>query len=144
VGRKACKCPIEGADRRAGRSDDDNIVLHVVTPFGTRLDGVGNSPGYRQARMRRQSAAYGRILGMWALPCQLEGLPVRSASIAREERPADAATIPASSPPSWIVMSLTQWQAAVEGRLLCGIGVKRLRDAPAEWSRQYAMLGLAT
>src|SRR5207245_10449078 len=57
VGRKARKCPIEGADRRAGRSDDDNIVLHVVTPFGPRLDGVGNSPGYRQARMRWRRSA---------------------------------------------------------------------------------------
>ena len=34
-------------------------------------------------------------------------------------------------------------QAAVEGRLPRGIGVARLRDAPAEWSRQHAMLGLA-
>jgi hypothetical protein len=34
-------------------------------------------------------------------------------------------------------------KAAVEGRLSCGIGVNRLRDAPAEWSRQYAMLGLS-
>jgi hypothetical protein len=33
--------------------------------------------------------------------------------------------------------------AAVEGRLPRGIGVARLRDAPAEWSRQYAMLGLS-
>ena len=33
-------------------------------------------------------------------------------------------------------------QGAVEGRLPRGIGVTRLRDAPAEWSRQYAMLGL--
>ena len=33
-------------------------------------------------------------------------------------------------------------QAAIEGRLPRGIGVTRLRDAPAEWSRQYAMLGL--
>ena len=33
-------------------------------------------------------------------------------------------------------------KAAVEGRLPRGIGVTRLRDAPAEWSRQYAMLGL--
>jgi len=46
-----------------------------------------------QARMRRRrSAAYGRILGMWALACQLEGLPACSASIVREERPADAAS----------------------------------------------------
>jgi site-specific DNA recombinase len=34
-------------------------------------------------------------------------------------------------------------QAAVEGRLPRGIGVTRLRDAPVEWSRQYAMLGLS-
>jgi hypothetical protein len=34
-------------------------------------------------------------------------------------------------------------QAAIEGRLPRGIGVTRLRDAPAEWSRQYGMLGLS-
>jgi site-specific DNA recombinase len=32
--------------------------------------------------------------------------------------------------------------AAIKGRLPRGIGVERLRDAPIEWSRQYAMLGL--
>jgi site-specific DNA recombinase len=34
-------------------------------------------------------------------------------------------------------------KAAVEGRLPRGIGITRLRDAPAEWTRQYAMLGLS-
>ena len=34
-------------------------------------------------------------------------------------------------------------KAAVKGRLPRGIGVTRLRDAPAEWSRQCAMLGLS-
>jgi hypothetical protein len=33
-------------------------------------------------------------------------------------------------------------KAAIEGRLPHGIGVTRLRDAPVEWSRQLAMLGL--
>jgi hypothetical protein len=33
-------------------------------------------------------------------------------------------------------------KAAIEGRLPRGIGVARLCDAPAEWSRQYRMLGL--
>src|SRR5262245_33789719 len=33
-------------------------------------------------------------------------------------------------------------KAAIEGRLPRVIGVTRLRDAPAEWSRQHAMLGL--
>ena len=33
-------------------------------------------------------------------------------------------------------------KAAVEGRLPRGLGVERLRDAPAEWSRQFETLGL--
>jgi site-specific DNA recombinase len=35
-------------------------------------------------------------------------------------------------------------KAAIEGRLPRGIGVARLCDAPAEWSRQYRMLGLTS
>jgi site-specific DNA recombinase len=35
-------------------------------------------------------------------------------------------------------------QAAVEGCLPRGVGVANLRDGPAEWSRQHAMLGLST
>src|SRR5262249_10643014 len=83
VGRKARKCPIEGADRRAGRSDDDDIVLHVVTPFGIRLDGVGNSPGYRagphEAAVVRHlrphpwnvgaGLSIGRIAGLFCINC---------------------------------------------------------------------------
>jgi hypothetical protein len=33
-------------------------------------------------------------------------------------------------------------KAAIEGRLPRGIGVASLREAPAEWSRQYERLGL--
>ncbi len=33
-------------------------------------------------------------------------------------------------------------KAAIEGRLPLGIGVSRLRDAPAEWSSQNIELGL--
>ena len=34
-------------------------------------------------------------------------------------------------------------KAAAEGRLPRGIGVAALRDAPAEWSRQFERLGLS-
>lgn len=34
--------------------------------------------------------------------------------------------------------------AAIDGTLPRGVGVARLRDAPAEWSKQHAMLGLAS
>ena len=33
-------------------------------------------------------------------------------------------------------------RAAVEGRLPRGINIERLRDAPAEWSKQFEALGL--
>jgi site-specific DNA recombinase len=33
-------------------------------------------------------------------------------------------------------------RAAVEGRLPRGINIEPLRDAPAEWSRQFEALGL--
>jgi site-specific DNA recombinase len=33
-------------------------------------------------------------------------------------------------------------RAAVEGRLARGINIERLRDAPAEWSKQFEALGL--
>jgi len=41
-------------------------------------------------------------------------------------------------------LSPTLVKAAIDGRLPRGIGVAQLRDAPAEWSRQHAMLGLAS
>jgi site-specific DNA recombinase len=34
-------------------------------------------------------------------------------------------------------------KAAIDGRLPHGMGVARLGDLPAEWSRQHQMLGLA-
>jgi site-specific DNA recombinase len=34
-------------------------------------------------------------------------------------------------------------KAAIDGRLPRGVGIARLRDAPAEWSHQHATLGLA-
>jgi len=40
-------------------------------------------------------------------------------------------------------LSPTLVKAAIDGRLPRGVGIARLRDAPAEWSRQHAMLGLA-
>jgi hypothetical protein len=35
-----------------------------------------------------------------------------------------------------------RYRAAVEGRLPRGVNIARLRDAPAEWSRQFEALGL--
>ena len=40
-------------------------------------------------------------------------------------------------------LSPTLVKAAIDGRLPRGVRLARLRDAPAEWSRQHTMLGLA-
>jgi DNA invertase Pin-like site-specific DNA recombinase len=41
-------------------------------------------------------------------------------------------------------LSPTLVMAAIDGTLPRGVGVARLRDAPVEWSKQHAMLGLAS
>jgi len=49
---------------------------------------------------------------------------------------------------SWLIRQQVQTaspdlvQAAIAGRLPHGMGIARLTDLPAEWSRQYQMLGL--
>ena len=55
VGRQARERPVEGADRRARRADDDDIVLHVETPFRVRLNGDGSG----RPRWRHGSAGGG-------------------------------------------------------------------------------------
>jgi hypothetical protein len=40
-------------------------------------------------------------------------------------------------------LSPTLVKVAIDGRLPRGVGIARLRDAPAEWSRQHTMLGFA-
>src|SRR5262249_54437472 len=41
-------------------------------------------------------------------------------------------------------LSTTLVRAAGEGRMPRGINIERLRDAPAEWARQFEMLGLSS
>jgi hypothetical protein len=41
-------------------------------------------------------------------------------------------------------LSPTLVNAAIDGRLPRGIGIARLRDAPAEWTKQHTMLGLSS
>src|SRR5262249_16270793 len=74
---------LDGAAGGADRSDDDNIVLHVLPPFGIRLDGAGNSPVYRAGpreatvvrRLRPHpwnvgaGLSIGRIAGLFRINC---------------------------------------------------------------------------
>ena len=41
VSREGRQGPVECSNRRANRTDDDDIVLHLKTPFRIRLDGDG-------------------------------------------------------------------------------------------------------
>ena len=64
---------------------------------------------------------------------------VKAESIARRER-CSVRQVNMTISLAFLAPNLVK--AAIEGRLPRGIGVTRLRDAPAEWSRQHAMLGL--
>jgi site-specific DNA recombinase len=132
------------ANRRAAGGDD---ALHV--------------PWHKTPSTRRRE-----ILAPVGLPPQ-HALPIRSetratlvASIARGRRWLDELVTDAKADAECIAKrercSVRQVnmtislaflapdlvRAAIEGRLPRGIGVTRLRDAPVEWSRQHAMLGL--
>lgn len=50
------------------------------------------------------------------------------------------ASCPSGISLAWLAPGLVQ--TAIEGRLPHGMGVARLMELPAEWSRQYDVLGL--
>ena len=74
----------------------------------------------------------------WLAELLAEGKP-NAESIAKRER---CSVRQVNMTISLAFLAPTLVTAAIEGRLPRGVGVERLRDAPIEWSRQHAMLGL--
>jgi len=74
----------------------------------------------------------------WLAELLAEGKP-NAESIAKRER---CSVRQVNLTISLAFLAPTLVTAAIEGRLPRGVGVERLRDAPIEWSRQHAMLGL--
>jgi site-specific DNA recombinase len=83
-------------------------------------------------------------------PIRSENRATLIASIARGRRWLDeligdptASTESIAKRESCSVLAPDLVRAAIERRLPHGMGVARLTDLPAEWSRQYAILGLS-
>jgi DNA invertase Pin-like site-specific DNA recombinase len=145
----------------------DQLMIELKAPNRRRSGGAGRSTVLRVAwqktpfKRRREIIVPKSISPQDARPIRAETRAKLVASIARGRRWLDeivtgaiisieqiAARDECSVRQVNMTISLAFLapnlvQAAVEGRLPRGIGVARLRDAPAEWSRQYAMLGLS-
>jgi site-specific DNA recombinase len=144
----------------------DQLLIELINPKGNnrksaRSRKVLNVPWHKTpSKKRREILVPATIQPQHARPIRSETRATLIASIARGRRWLDElCTKPIENADSIakreqcsvrqvnMTISLAFLapdlvRAAIEGRLPRGIGVTRLRDAPAEWSRQHAMLGL--
>jgi hypothetical protein len=106
----------------------------ILLPEGTRPEHARPIRSETRARLVAAIARSRRWLD------ELIADPTASAdSIAKRER-CSARKINMTVSLAFLAPDLVK--AAIDGRLPHGIGVARLSDLPAEWSRQYQMLGL--
>jgi hypothetical protein len=110
----------------------DNWHFHIPykraaaqTPEHQRHVAAGHAAGYGWRGGRVDDVASGRVTTVQEI-CVREQCSARQVNM----------TI------SLAFLAPNLVKAAVEGRLPRGIGVERLRDPPAEWSRQFEALGL--
>jgi site-specific DNA recombinase len=133
------------ADDDSDRSDDESLTIpwskppskkarRILLPSGVSRDDARPEQFERRARLvsaiakgRRwlDDVISGRVTTVQEI-CVREKCSVRQVNLAI----------------SLAFLAPNLVQAAVEGRLPRGIGVERLRDPPAEWSRQFEALGL--
>jgi site-specific DNA recombinase len=156
-------------DRHVARVEVQSarLVIQLVPPqkadrSRAKVDATLNVPWHKTPLMRRKEILPSLGLSLQsARPIRSETRATLVASIARGRRwlhelltgaKADAESIAKRERYSVRQVNMTislaflapdLVTAAIEGRLPRGIGVTRLRDAPAEWSRQHTMLGLA-
>ena len=134
----------------------DQLVIHLAEPLGTLEVQWRKTP----ARRRREILLPEGIQADHARPMRSETRARLVASIARGRRwldelitnpTASAETIATRENCSTRKINMTislaflapdLVKAAIDGRLPQGMGVARLTDLPAEWSRQHQMLGL--
>jgi site-specific DNA recombinase len=133
------------ADDDSDRSDDESLTIpwskppskkarRILLPSGVSRDDARPEQFERRARLASAIAKgrrwlddviSGRVTTVQEI-CVREKCSVRQVNLAI----------------SLAFLAPNLVQAAVEGRLPRGIGVERLRDPPAEWSRQFEALGL--
>ena len=98
------------------------------------------APANDQKEQGRQSSKQARVVAMLRSPTGATNVADVEQIAAREK----CSVRQVNMTISLAFLSPTLVKAAIDGRLPRGIGVAHLRDAPAEWSRQHAMLGLAS
>jgi site-specific DNA recombinase len=147
--------------------EPDQLVIELADRTGIRSKRAGENNVLRvpwhktPSRRRREILAPASVSPQATRPIRSENRALLVASIARGRRwlneiitdpNANAESIAARERCSIRKVNMTislaflapdLVKAAIEGRLPHGMGVVRLADLPAEWSRQHDMLGLA-
>jgi site-specific DNA recombinase len=144
----AVEVKAEASNDQPDTADNDRLVLRIPwskTSMKRRRDiivPVSRSPHDRRPiRAETRATLVAAIArGRRWLDEVVAGTVTRVEQIATREK---CSVRPVNMTISLAFLAPELVKAAVEGRLPRGIGVTRLRDAPAEWSRQYAMLGLS-
>ena len=94
---------------------------------------------YRKPGARMLVDSDGRSLGVLCLEEEIGRYGRRVIAVAKREN-CSARKINMTISLAFLAPDLVK--AAIDGRLPHGMGVARLTDLPAEWSRQHQMLGL--
>jgi site-specific DNA recombinase len=135
----------EAEDERSDNSDDRSLTIHWQKPPSKRRRQIllpSNKsrsevrPQHFERRARLVSAiARGR---QW-LDDVVSGRVTTIAELCAREK-CSVRQVNLTISLAFLAPNLVK--AAIEGRLPRGIGIERLRDLPAEWSRQFEALGL--
>jgi site-specific DNA recombinase len=137
------------SDHESGEQDADHIVLHVPwrkTPSKRRREIIvpksATPQDSRPIRAETRAKLVGSIaLGRHWLDEIVTGVATDVEQIAAREK-CSVRKVNMTISLAFLAPDLVK--AAIEGRLPRGLGVVRLCDSPAEWSRQYRMLGLTS
>jgi hypothetical protein len=143
----AVELKAEASGDPASASDHDRLVLNVAwkkTPMTRRREIIlPKSSAPQDARPIRAETRAKLIASIARGRCWLDEIASGKVTDVEQIAAREKCTIrKVNMTISLAFLAPDLVKAAVEGRLPRGIGVARLCDAPAEWSRQYRILGL--
>ena len=137
---------LSGKPDQQGRKRDHIMVIPWRKPPSKRpreiiLPAGGSS--HRDSRPIRSEARVRLVTAIAKGRRWLDALMAGTVTNIEQIAAAETCTVRQVSMTISLAFLAPNLEAAVEGRLPRGVGIANLRDAPAEWSRQYARLGLA-
>ena len=139
---------LPGSDSRTSQAESPAVLIvpWIKPPTKRRRDIIAPDQGRAAASRPIRAESRARLVAaiargrLWL--SQIESGAVRNITEIAVREDCSPRHVNMTISLAFLAPSLVK--AAVEGRLPHGIGLARLIDAPAEWDRQYRLLGLAS